>query len=241
MAQELLEVLYSRHLLQVWPRDNADGWTLHSGIWSPFYVDLRGLSSLKDGRAVLELVGDAFSAVIRENAPQITRIVGVSTGGIPIAVATTMRSGIPSCYTRRSLAVLSGANELPGGKSWGDSRFLEGDVLSGDKLLLVDDLITDGSSKLEALNAVNKEAERRGVSVECRDVAVILDRGQGGPDRLKGLGVRLHALIPMRTVGLKFFEDRLTRGEARMISSYLDDPLSFASKDSRAVLHQMVA
>lgn len=240
MGGKLLEILYQNGLIRIWPKDNPEGWVLHSQIWSPFYVDLRGLPSLRSAREVLSQVGDAFGDLIRIQAPQVTRLVGVATGGTPIAVATTMRTGIPSCYTRR---VDSGNNHSAGmddQKTWGESRHLEGEISQGDKLLLLDDLITDGSSKIDALGSITKEAERRGLSVECRDVAVILDRGQGGAERLRGLGVRLHSLIDLKTLGLSWLESRLTPGEIQMIRTYLENPLSYKNKEARVSLRRLL-
>jgi orotate phosphoribosyltransferase len=241
IGEAVLEVLHSNGLIRIWPKDNPEGWYLHSGIWSPFYVDLRGLASLKNAREVLSQVGDAFATVIRRQAPHVTRLVGVATGGIPIAIATTMRTGIPSCYTRKldSSNNVSAASEDK--KSWGENRYLEGEMAPGDKLLLVDDLITDGSSKLTALEAITKEAERCSVSVDCRDVAVILDRGQGGSERLKALGVRLHSLIDLKTSGLRWLESRLGPSEVRMIRAYLENPLSYRNKEARSSLKLLLA
>jgi orotate phosphoribosyltransferase len=240
IGDTLLEVLHTNGLIRIWPRDSLDGWVLHSGIWSPFYVDLRGLSSLKNARDVLSQVGNAFGEVIRTRAPHITRLVGVSTGGIPIAVATTMMTGIPSCYTRRTDSVRNGPEGADDQKSWGENKHLEGEMSPGDRLLLLDDLITDGSSKLGALGAISKEAERCRLSVECRDVAVILDRGQGGSQRLKGLGITLHSLIDLRTTGLAWLESRLLPAETEMIRTYLENPLAYRSKEARVGLRRLL-
>lgn len=239
-AERLLELLLERKLIRVWPADSQDGWELHSRIWSPFYIDLRGLTGLDNAKEVLAQVGTAFASVIRTRAPQVTRLVGVATGGIPVTVATTMVSGIPSCYTRRFDSSNNGRASGGDGKNWGENRFLEGEIRHGDKLLLVDDLITDGSSKLQALDAITSEAERCGISVECRDVAVILDRGQGGAERLKGLGVRLHALVDLKTTGLSWLEGRMKPGEVNMIRTYLENPLKFANKEERGQLRVLL-
>lgn len=239
-GERILDALYTRNLIRVWPRDNVDGWTLHSNIWSPFYVDLRGISALDIAQGVLSDIGTAFSSIVQKHAPQINRLVGVATGGIPVAIAATMVSGIPSCYTRRVDMPSNGGGAREDVKAWGEARFLEGELRAGDKILLVDDLITDGSSKLAGLEAITREAERRKISVECRDVAVILDRGQGGAERLKALGVKLHSLIDLKTNGMDWLEGKMSPGEVRMIRAYLDRPLAFANKEERGSLRKLL-
>jgi orotate phosphoribosyltransferase len=230
VGRSLLDLLVDRGLLRLWPRDDQNGWTLRSGLWSPFYVDLRGLCGVSDSRAVLESVGDAFTLMIREQMPGTSRLVAVATAGIPIATATTMRSGIPSCYTRTQLKHGDGA--IP--SAYGEPKFLDGVVSDGDRLVVVDDLITDGSSKIEALNAIRKEAERRGIRLDCRDVAVIMDRGQVGDQRLAPFGVRLHSLIPLRSRGMDWLDGKFGREDLRMMREYLADPAPFQDKEFRA-------
>lgn len=227
----LLHKLVENKLILVWPKDDERGWTLRSKLWSPFYVDLRGLCGIPSCQEVLEGVGDAFVQLIAEKEIKPTRLAAVATAGIPISTAITMRSGIPTCYTRRE------KKQTPDGDGnttlYGQDRYLDGEVLDGDRLLLVDDLITDGSSKIEALGMVKDEATRRGIRLECSDVAVIMDRGLIGEERLRQYGVRLHSLIPLRSKGLEWLRDELPAENIGLIQEYLSDPAPFQQLEYR--------
>lgn len=239
-GRALLHLIVERKLIQVWPGDNSEGWTLRSRLWSPFYVDLRGLCSTRGSRKILEDVGDAFAELIRERAPKTTRLVAVATAGIPIATAVTMRTGIPTCYTRREQKRHEPDGEIQ--NPYGQTKFIEGEVVNGDHLLLIDDLVTDGTSKIEALTAVDAEARRLEIKLDCHDAAVIMDRGTigdrgtPGDTRLKQFGVRLHSLIPLNSAGLEWLAEKLPESRVAIIREYLSDPAPFQRPESRAVI-----
>jgi orotate phosphoribosyltransferase len=230
-GRELLDIFVDRGLIRLWPKDNPEGWVLRSSLWSPFYIDLRGLCGVTDSRQVLEKVGDALQLLIRDRVPNAQRMVAVATAGIPIATAATLRSGLPSCYTRIQPKLAEGAPAKP---QYGEARSLEGIVLDGEKLVIVDDLITDGTSKIEALTAIRQEAEKRKLRLDCQDVAVLVDRGLDAEQRLARYGVRLHSLIPLQSKGLEWLEGKLGAPELETMRAYLRNPAPFQNEESRA-------
>jgi orotate phosphoribosyltransferase len=88
--------------------------------------------------------------------------------------------------------------EMSGLKTHGVARYVDGEIKAGDRIAIIDDLITTGTSKLEVADLIKREAERRGVDVEIVGVYVLLDREQGGEEDLKRKGIPLHSVATIR-------------------------------------------
>lgn len=144
---------------------------LKSGILSPVYVDFRGLIS---NPQLLQEVGRALGMVARQIG--CDRVAGIPYAGLPLGVAASMASNIPMIYPRKEV------------KDYGTRKLIEGAYSEGEKVLVIDDIITDGASKIEAI----KPLEEAGLVV--KDVLIILDREQGGNKVLAKAGYQLHSL-----------------------------------------------
>lgn len=187
--------------------------TLKSGERSPYYIQLRELSSYESGvgRNILKQVGIALGQLIRENVPQVDRIVGVAYAGIPLAIAITMETGIPSCYTRKEI------------KAHGISRFIEGQLNHGDTLVIVDDLVTTGESKMEAVEAIQKECEKRKIEVKIKGIACLFDREEGGAEFLAKEGFDFYALLKISEAAQVLREKNLMQEEEyRAVQEYVE-------------------
>jgi len=233
------ELLYKHGLIKTWYKDKPSGWTLVSGLWSPFYVQLRPLSSCKDARYLLEFAGKSIWKIIQHEAPHVNKLLGIAFSGIPIALATTMVSGIPSCYTRKTDAQIS-YDLQKGVYGYGEHSLVEGEINDGDVIAVIDDVVTLFDSKLKAISQLNNEIRRRQIQgiIRCNDVIVLVDREQGAREKVLQMNINLHSLVPLKSKGIDWLKDSMTNIEYEVIKKYLDDPYAFQEDQTRQELIQ---
>ncbi|MFW9793466.1 MAG: hypothetical protein ACFFEE_04115, partial [Candidatus Thorarchaeota archaeon] len=128
LKKDIMLDIYEKRMLLTASRDKPEGWTLHSGIWSPFYIQLRILSSFPK---TLQKVGQALGTMIKEEAPHINRLVGIAFAGIPIATAISISTGIPACHTRKIVGVRTEAELRDAIDKYGQHTLLEGEIEEG--------------------------------------------------------------------------------------------------------------
>jgi len=152
---------------------------LTSGKTSPYYVDLRLVPSFPDA---FRLITDAYATMIEDELGlgAFDRIAGVPTSGIPFAAVVAFRLKKPFLYVRKEI------------KLHGRERRVEGILAPGDKVILLDDLITTGKTLANAAEAIRKEGG------EVEHAFVLIDRQEGGREALADVGVELHALMPIQ-------------------------------------------
>ncbi|MFW9967471.1 MAG: orotate phosphoribosyltransferase [Candidatus Thorarchaeota archaeon] len=228
LKHDIMSDIYQNRMLLTASRDKKEGWTLISGLWSPFYIQLRLLSSFP---VTLKKVGQAMTMLLEERAPNVNKLVGVAFAGGPIATAISIESGLPACHTRKMLGVRTEEDLHRAIQEYGQHSLLEGILEDGDVLCIVDDLVTGLETKLVARTQIQSEIERRGVQdVVCDDVAVVLDRQQGAKKKALESGIRLHSLIDFIDEGLPLLHDSMTSEEYSLIADYLNDPSKHQSK-----------
>lgn len=115
-----------------------DPFTWASGIKSPIYTDNRKTISFPDARRIII---DGLAALIKEQYPNVEVIGGVATAGIPHAAWVAEKLDLPMIYVRSKP------------KDHGTGKQIEGVLAAGQKVVLIDDLISTGSSVLGAVKA----------------------------------------------------------------------------------------
>jgi orotate phosphoribosyltransferase len=167
---------------------------LTSGATSPVYVDLRVLPSHPE---MFRLVAARLACKASEIDHDY--IVGVATGGVPLASVAAYILGKPFGYVR------------PSRKGHGTGRTVEGKP-EGRRVLIIDDVATTGSS----LEAAAKAVEEAGGSPVA--ALVVVDRFQGARERLKKLGIGLYSLSSLPEILEALVESgRLGRDEYLVI------------------------
>jgi len=188
---------------------NADEpFTLASGLPSPTYIDCRKLISFPRIRAALM---DFLAVTVMREAgfEAFDNVAGGETAGIPFAALIAERLALPMSYVRKKP------------KGYGRNARIEGVMTPGQRVLLVEDLTTDGGSKLSFVDAI------RATGATCAHTAVIFSYGIF-PETEKTLadhGVALHHLCTWADV---LAEARATNAfDPRTLSeveTFLDDP-----------------
>ncbi len=171
--------LTARMLLEIKAVDfnSKEPFTLASGLPSPTYVDCRKLISYPRIRSTLM---DWLSVTVMRDAgfEAFDNIAGGETAGIPFAAMVAERLALPMTYVRKKP------------KGYGRNARIEGKMTEGERVLLVEDLTTDGGSKLSFVDAI------RDTGATCGHTAVIFYYGIF-PETEKTLGdhgVQLHSL-----------------------------------------------
>lgn len=158
--------------------------TLASGKRAKFYLDCREVTLDATGA---RLIGEAMLDLIAGDLPQA--VGGMSLGADPIVGAIITTAGL------RGLP-LKGFLVRKEAKSHGTGKFVEGPVTSGDRVVIVEDVVTTGGSSLLAI----ERAEAVGLKVE--KVLAIIDRLEGGREAFAARGYELQTLLTVRDFGI---------------------------------------
>ncbi len=179
-----------------------------SGKQAPTYIDCRKLISYPRVRST---VMDFLTCKVMRDAglEAFDNIAGGETAGIPFAAFVAERMALPMSYVRKQP------------KGYGRTAQIEGEMAEGDRVLLVEDLTTDGGSKLKFVEAI------RAAGATCAHTAVVFYYGvmPGTEARLAQHGLRLHHLATWADViaearrGGDFDETTL-----REVERFLADP-----------------
>ena len=140
---------------------------------SPIYVNLRVLRSYPDA---MDAAVAALAELIRRDGIACDRYADIPMAATPLVAVLSHVTRVPQITPREP-------------KTHGLSGTIDGAYMAGETVLVIDDLVTHADSKIEAIRVL----EANGLVV--RDVAVLVDREQGGPEQLAAAGYTLHAAV----------------------------------------------
>ena len=176
--------------------------TLKSGILSPIYIDVRLIISYPK-------LMKKMSALLNKLVSSITFevICPIPYAALPIATALSLEGEHPMLMCRKE------------SKEHGTKKMIEGKFEKGQICLLIEDVITSGASILETTAVLRKS------DLEINDAVVILDREQGGKERLRENGIVLHSLISIfDLLKVLFHEKNISEESFREVIEFLAVP-----------------
>lgn len=173
--------------------------TLKSGTLSPIYLDLRLIISKPN-------LLKSISALLWEKVKNLSfdLICGVPYTALPIATCMSLDHNIPMILRRKEA------------KEHGTKKILEGIYKKGQTCLIIEDVITTGMSIVETIEPLTAEG------IEVKDIALVIDRQQGGKERLEQKGLHVYSLLTMADVLHVLQEaDKISIQQAREVKEFL--------------------
>jgi len=147
---------------------------LRSGRRSRYYLDKYRFETRPE---LLGPLGARLAAAVAEHEPEATRLAGPELGAVALATAASLESGLPFVIVRKAA------------KEYGTSNRLEGVYAEGERVCVLEDVVTSGGALLEAVQAL------REAGLQVRTAVCVVDREEGGADELARHAVRLRSLF----------------------------------------------
>lgn len=157
---------------------------LASGRRSSLYVDCRITTMSPEGQL---LIGRAGLAALAASGWSVDAVGGLTLGADPIAYAIAHASALAAEAQRAPM--LRAFTVRKEAKQHGTGKLIEGPFRSGDRVAVVEDVITTGGSALKAVDAV------RQAGGEVVGVLALVDREEGGRERLEDAGLQVLSLV----------------------------------------------
>jgi orotate phosphoribosyltransferase len=179
-------------------------YSIKSGAQSPYYIDLACLlSSPKDLCIIADLAAEEIQKIALDD--KIDLLASIELKGALILPSIACRTNLPCVVVRKEE------------KTYGATGRTAGAVVKrGDAALFFDDVISEGTSKLEAIRPL----EQLGARIE--NILVVVDRQQRGKENLAKLGYKVHALTEVTQLTDRLLqESRISKEQADAVINYV--------------------
>jgi len=143
---------------------------LTSGKRSSYYVDIKAAVTRPD---MLRIIARGMAP----HAAGYEKIAGVALGAVPIAVAVSLETDLRYIMVRKEV------------REHGTQKPFEGELVRGEKVLFVEDVVTTGGTLVKAI----LDLREKGAVIDR--VVCVVDRQEGGQESLSGIGVSLYSLL----------------------------------------------
>lgn len=177
---------------------------IKSGELSPYYIDLaRLLSSPKDLNVIIQTISEVIKQIMQEE--KIDKIASIALKGALISPGISIKLDLPCVIIRKKE------------KKYGATgRIVGAEVKKGDKILFIDDVVSKGISKIEGI----KPLESKGAKI--KHLIVIVDREQGGKQKLEDKGYIVHSLTKISEI-VKILSNskRISKVKAQKVFEYI--------------------
>jgi orotate phosphoribosyltransferase len=220
MKKGEMEKTIADHLLQIKAikLEPAKPFLWASGWLSPIYCDNRLVLSYPETR---NIVRQAFLDLIKELYPSVTLVAGVATGAIAHGMLVADKLNLPFAYVR------------PAPKSHGLSNLIEGRVTAGDKVVVIEDLVSTGKSSLAAVETLR--------AAECEILGMLAIFTYGFDAALKSFSeysCRLHTLTDYNTL-INLAGEKGLVGEEQLetLDEWRRDPAHWGKPDAVSEKH----
>lgn len=182
-----------------------------SGILSPVYVDNRILISYPKER---EIVINEIISKIRDEIGKVDVIAGVATAGIPHAAWLAQKLNLPMIFVRAKP------------KDYGKGNQVEGKLKRGQRVLVLEDLISTAGSSVRVIEAIRKLG-----GIVTDEIAIYTHNLKEADTNLKRARVKLHYLTDTKTVAaLAQTQGFLNKEQVVVILDWIKDPANWAKK-----------
>lgn len=174
---------------------------LKNGLASPIYLDLRLIISYP--KLLKQLGGLMFNLI---HSKQFDLVCGIPYAALPIATCLSLEHHYPMVIRRREI------------KDYGTRKIVEGVYKPHQTCLVIEDVMTTGASILETVEALEGE------QLTIKDIAVVVDRQQGGHIRLMQKGYHLHTLFTITEI-LEVLNEyqKITSQDLNRVQSHLKE------------------